>query len=266
MRITLLTDFGDRDGYVGAMKGVIASRAPNVTVVDIAHHVPAGDVRHAAHVLGSTAPFFPAGTVHVVVVDPGVGTARRPIAVVVDDQVYVAPDNGVLSDVLAAAAGRVAAVLLSNSAFFQQPVSSTFHGRDIFAPVAAHLAAGVPLSAFGESLEAAGLTRLESPQTSSGVGWVAGQVTYLDTFGNAVTNLSRRQIATVTTEATTLVVDVDDPARLSCPLVATYGQVADGELAAVIGSCGRLELAVNGGHAASRHGLQPGVAVKVRLR
>ncbi len=264
MRITLLTDFGDRDGYVGAMKGVIASRAPNVVVVDLAHHVPPGDVRHASHVLFTTAPFFPAGTCHVVAVDPGVGTARRPIVAAVDDQIYVAPDNGVLTDVLLAAAGRVMSVLLSNQAFFQHPISTTFHGRDIFAPVAAHLASGVPMTAFGPALDPDSLVRLHAPQAAMADGLVRGEVTYIDVFGNAVTNLSRKHVASVSTEAARLAIGVGDDAV--CGLEPSYAHVEKGRLVAVIGSCGRLEIAVHGGSAAATLGLQVGSPVEVRTR
>lgn len=264
MVITLLSDFGDRDGYVGAMKGVIACRAPNVRVIDLAHNVPAGDIRHASHVLFTTAPFYPPGTCHVAVVDPGVGTDRRAVAVAVDDQIYVAPDNGVLTDVLHNAAGRVMGTVVSNPAFWQHPVSATFHGRDIFAPVAANIAIGVPLAAFGASLEPASLIRLHAPEVAADGSMAAGEVTYIDIFGNAVTNLSRHHVAQITTEAARIEVRFGD--SQACRFAQTYGNVPTGEPVAVIGSRGRLEIAVNNGSAADQLGLTRGAKVVVRAK
>ncbi|NUP99462.1 MAG: SAM-dependent chlorinase/fluorinase [Armatimonadetes bacterium] len=264
MRITLLTDFGDRDGFVGAMKGVIACRAPNVVVVDLAHNVPAGDIRHASHLLFTTAPFFPPGTCHVVVVDPGVGTERRAVAVAVDDQIYVAPDNGVLTDVLQAAAGRVMGVVLDKPAFWQHPISSTFHGRDIFAPVAAHIASGVPISAVGTTLDPDTLLRLHAPEIIASEGQVAGEVTYIDSFGNATTNLARKHLAEITTEVGRLEVQIGE--GRCCPLEHTYASVPEGDPVAVIGSCGRMEIAINGGSAAQLLTLIPGSPIRVRSR
>lgn len=265
MRITLLTDFGDRDGFVGAMKGVIASRAPNVVVVDLAHHVPHGNIRHASHVLFTTAPFFPAGTCHVAVVDPGVGLEdQRPVAVAVDDQIYVGPDNGILTDVLQSAAGRIMGVHLNNPAFWQHPISNTFHGRDIYAPVAAHVASGVPITACGSALNTDTLVRLHMPQVAADHRVARGEVTYVDTFGNCVTNLSRKHVAEVSVDVDKLVVEL--PSGTCCPVEQTYGSVAAGAPVAVIGSSGRLELAINGGSAARQLELEPGLAVKVRAQ
>ena len=264
MRITLLTDFGDRDGFVGAMKGVIACRAPDVVVVDLAHHVPPGDIRHASHVLFTTAPFFPPGTVHMAVIDPGVGTERRAVAAAIDDQIYVAPDNGILTDVLAAAAGRVMGVVLTNPAFWQHPVSSTFHGRDIFAPVAAHLASGVPITAAGSPLNPDSLIRLHAPRLTGSEGQWDGEITYIDAFGNAVTNLARKHVAAL--GGPDQRVQVEFGPGLNCFLEQTYGSVGAGETVAVIDSCGRVEVAVNGGSAAAMLGLEPGVPVTLRAR
>lgn len=262
MRITLLTDFGDRDGFVGAMKGVIAARAPDAHVIDLAHHVPRGDIRHASFVLYATAPFFPAGTCHVVVVDPGVGTERRGVAMAVGEQLYVAPDNGVLTDTLNAATGRIVGVELTNAAFWQHPVSNTFHGRDIFSPVAAHLALGVPLSALGVALDPATLVRLPSAVVDVGEGLITGEVCYIDGFGNAVTNISRSHLADLDPDGQNLQISADT--HQMGRLERTYGSVAEGQPVAVIGSCGRLELAICSGSAAEQLGLHTGSAVVVR--
>ncbi len=263
MLITLLTDFGDQDGLAGVMKGVIATRAPSAQVIDLAHHVPPGDIRHAAHVLASSAPFFPAGSCHVVVVDPGVGTDRLAVALAVDDQIYVAPDNGVLTDVLAAAAGRVGGVALTNPAFWQHPVSATFHGRDVFAPVAAYLATGVPLSALGTAIDPSTLQRLPTPKPTASGQAVAGEVVYVDGFGNAITNIARIHLASLAADGTGLQVVFGER---TCPLATSYGSVANGEPVAYIGSCGRVEVAINGDRAADRFDLRVGHVVTVSPR
>lgn len=264
MQITLLTDFGDCDGHVGAMKGVIACRAPEARVVDIAHHVPPGDIHRAAHVLSVTAPFFPAGTCHVVVVDPGVGTNRRALAVAVDEQIYVAPDNGVLTSVLQSAAGRIGGVELTNAAFWQHPVSNTFHGRDIFAPVAAHLALGVPMSMLGRAVDPETLVKIELPTASLVDGVIQGCITYIDHFGNGVTSIPGSLISSLTTDAAALSVTVGE--HEIGRLHKTYGSVEPGEPVALIGSYGRLEIALNSRSAAELLGLVPGAPVLVSVK
>ena len=185
--VTLTTDFGTSDGYVGVMKGVILSIAPHVCLIDITHAIPPQNVVQAAFTLFNAAPFFPDGTVHLVVVDPGVGTKRRPLAIQAGGKCYVGPDNGVFS-LVAGTAGR--AVVLENSAYYRAGsyVSNTFHGRDIFAPVAAHLAAGVPLEEFGRPVEDWNTLPIPAPLHRPPDEW-EGEVLYLDHFGNAVTNI-----------------------------------------------------------------------------
>jgi S-adenosyl-L-methionine hydrolase (adenosine-forming) len=189
--ITLTTDFGYEDPFVGIMKGVILSVDAGARIVDLTHGVDPQDIRGAALGLNYAAPFFPAGTIHVAVVDPGVGSARRPILIECEEAFFIGPDNGVLS--LAAERKKVKRVVeLANARYYLQPVSSTFHGRDIFAPAAAHLAAGVSVDDFGPAVES--WTRLEWPKVAKNGDEIRGEVIYIDHFGNLITNVSARDL------------------------------------------------------------------------
>src|ERR1700685_3643195 len=181
--ITFLTDYGLEDGFVAACHGVAARVAPGIRLIDITHLVPPGDVRRGAAVLAQTIPYLPRG-VHVAVVDPGVGTARRGIAVVAGDCVLVGPDNGLLSWAVAAQGGATAACQLTNGELWLHPVSPTFHGRDIFTPVAAHLAAGADLSSGGTPLGLGDLVTLPAPTSRVHDGEAEGEVMSVDRFGN----------------------------------------------------------------------------------
>ena len=254
--ITLLTDFGLRDGYVGVLKGVIAQIAADVPTVDLTHDIAPQAVVAARFVLMNSYRYFPTGTVHCIVVDPGVGTDRRAIALEAEvagqRQFFVAPDNGVLDGILGrwgSPVGRV--VTLTHSEYWrvQQP-SHTFHGRDIFAPVAAHLATGTELDRLGEAVSADSLVRLPKADAIATPQGFHGTVQYIDRFGNAVTTLPAQDVAA-------------KPWRLSVKerLVlqyASYGQAQPGDLLALIGSHGWVEIAVNQGSAAARLGLQIG--------
>ncbi len=238
-RITLLTDFGTRDGYVGAMKGVIASIAPDAIVDDVSHDIPAGDVEAAAWALGAYWRRYPPGTVHLVVVDPGVGTSRRAVVAEADERILVGPDNGVLGWVLRDAwrTGEVRELATPSSSH----IAPTFHGRDIFAPAAARLAAGAPLVSMGPP--ALGLVRLPWPEPVRGIGTVEGEIVHVDRYGNLVTNL-RANVAPKH-------VHIGDT---EVPVHTTYGDVASGEPVAYVGSRGLLEIAVRDGNAADRFG------------
>jgi len=181
--ITLLTDFGMKDWFVGAMKGVILSLQPRATVVDITHEIPTGDVRAGAFALAASYWLFPRGTIHLAVVDPGVGSQRKAIAVRTTDYVFLGPDNGVLSWALARQKVR-AIHALENEHYFLRNVSRTFHGRDIFSPVAAHLSRGVSIKRLGPPL--LDFQRLEWPEPRQRKGRIEGQVVYIDRFGNAI--------------------------------------------------------------------------------
>jgi hypothetical protein len=255
--ITLTTDFGTRDGYVGAMKGAILSVNPHATVVDISHDIAPQDVVEAAWVLASAYRFFPPETVHVVVVDPGVGSDRLAVAARAGGWHFVGPDNGVLTWATVSA-GETRAVELRERRWFRPEVSATFHGRDVFGPVAAHLAAGVPLDAFGPGREALTPLPLPSPTVQTDV--AIGEVIHVDRFGNLITNITKAVFTEWARGDVTIA--VGDEARVG--LGRTYADVAPGEALALFGSTGHLEIAVRDGDAAARFGVGRGSAVVVR--
>lgn len=244
--ITLTTDFGEIDAYVAAMKGVILGICPAARLVDVSHAVRPQALAEGAYLLSAAAPYFPAGTVHLAVVDPGVGTARRAVAVSTRRAVYVAPDNGLLALALAGDPPQQA-VHLTNPRYHLSPASATFHGRDILAPVAAHLACGVPLEELGENIDLETLHGLElSIVRLEGSGPWPVQVIHLDRFGNVITNL---YLPDRLPAATDLVVTARG--RPIAGLRRTFADVLPGELLAYRGSSGYLELALRGGHAAA---------------
>ncbi len=236
--ITLTTDFGNRDHYVGSMKGVIYSINPDAKIADITHEIPAHDVFGAALTLRSIIPYFPEGTIHVLVVDPGVGSTRKPIALQADQKFYVGPDNGVFTYVILQSES-FDAYEVSNPKYFLPRVSSTFHGRDIFAPAAAHLSLGVSIEDLGKRLLRPFTLEVREPEI--GEGEVVGEVIYEDTFGNLMTNIPAS------------IVDSDSRVHV-CDFVIngickSYSEASEGELLAIIGSSGFLELSVNRGRA-----------------
>jgi S-adenosylmethionine hydrolase len=252
--ITLTTDFGLTDGYVGTMQGVILSIAPGATLVDLSHQVPAQDIRAGAFVLYQAAPFFPPETIHVAVVDPGVGSQRRAIAVRTSHGTFVAPDNGVLSYVLASA-GDHTAVSLANPAYQLPRVSSTFHGRDIFAPTAAHLANGVALAELGPS--AVGLVRLPMPRPEmSADGDLIAHVLHVDHFGNLILDVTAGDLAGE--------VAFELAGHKIPTLSRTFADVDPGQLVAYVGSSrDHVEIAVREGDAARHMGLRVGDPILV---
>jgi hypothetical protein len=239
--IALLTDFGTSDGYAGTMRGVILGINPGATIVDIAHDIAAHDVPGAAFVLSTAYPYFAADTIHVVVVDPGVGSARRALAVRTPRGVFVAPDNGVLSYVYAREP-TFQAVQLTERRYWLTPVSDTFHGRDVFAPVAAHLSLGVPITELGPLIEDPERFGIAKP-TQWPDGRIEGQIQHVDRFGNLVTNVLPELLP-----ADKVVIHIAGQA-VRGPVPA-YAGVADGKLLALIGSHGYLEVAVRNGSAA----------------
>jgi S-adenosylmethionine hydrolase len=254
--VSLTTDFGLSDSYVGIMKGVILDICPEATLVDISHEIRPQAVRQAAYVLSTATPFFPQGTVHLVVVDPGVGSERRSIAVETEQALYVAPDNGVLDLVMAQDPAR-RAVNLTKTRYHLPQVSATFHGRDIFAPAAGHLASGIDLGEMGELLPVQDLVTLPTlqPQQQPDGSWL-GEITHIDHFGNLITSFQGtpgKGRGTVETGG----VEIDGVRR-------TFADVTSGELVAYIGSSGRLEIAVRDGNAAARLGVDIGDAVCIR--
>ncbi|MBI1374463.1 MAG: hypothetical protein GC159_17235 [Phycisphaera sp.] len=253
--VSLLTDFGTADAYVGVMKGVILSRCPAARIVDITHDVEPGNVHAAGHLLRGAWRYFPAGTVHTVVVDPGVGSDRRVLAAEVDGHRFVGPDNGVLSGVFDdVAPSRV--IDVTNDALFLKPVSRTFHGRDIFAPVAASLACGVALDELGDVVDSwIHLPRLAPATDASGA--VIGQIVYVDRFGNLVSNIEEADVSAMARPV------VHIGGRAIAGVSTSYASVDEGKLVAVIGSTGRLEISVNRGSAAER--LRAAVGTELRV-
>jgi S-adenosyl-L-methionine hydrolase (adenosine-forming) len=253
--VTLTTDFGTGDGYVGAMKGVILQRAPAARVVDIAHDIEPHNVAAGAYCLCQAAPYFPDGTIHVAVIDPGVGTAlRKPVIIDNGGQWYIGPDNGLFS--LVAPSPR-AVYAIEDAAFMRPQVSSTFHGRDIFAAAAGALAAGVPAHQAGAAVSLRGRLTLGTPRNLDAMpaGTSVATVVYIDHFGNLITDLSRSDLPpSAKFRVGEYVIE-----RLS----ATYGDVAAGELVAYIGSADTLEIGVREDHAARTLGLSRGAHIEI---
>lgn len=256
--ITLLTDFGLEDGYVAAMKGVIAGVAPEARLVDITHLVPPQDVAFGRFRLLTTAPFFPAGTIHLAVVDPGVGTARRAVAIrTTSGACLVGPDNGLLSGVLEADP-PVVLVELTEPGFWRTPApSATFHGRDVFAPVAGHLARGVSLESLGTPLRPDALVKLKLERWTQSAHTAEGAVQAVDRFGNVVSNVP----GTVLPDGGAWSASI---AGRTLPGHRTYGDVPPGEPLALVGSHGFVEVAVHRGDARSMLGARVGDRVQVR--
>ncbi|MBN1136596.1 MAG: SAM-dependent chlorinase/fluorinase [Anaerolineae bacterium] len=256
--VTLTTDFGQADGYAGAMKGIILTICPEAILVDISHEVRPQAVRQAAYVLSTATPYFPAGAVHLVVVDPGVGSDRRPIAVRSERATYVAPDNGVLSLALALDPPQAAVHLRAD-----RPIGATFHGRDLFAPAAARLACGADLDELGEAVSLTGLVSLPnlSPQQQPDGSWI-GHILHIDRFGNLISDIEYPVTDAPSTALNSQGVVWVGKVRIA-GVIRTYSDVAPGELVAYVGSSGHLEIAVRDGSAAVRLGVGVGDAVRV---
>jgi len=249
--ITLLTDFGSRDAFVGIMKGVMLGINTSVSFVDLSHAIPPQDVLAGALVLRSVVPFFPPGTIHVAVVDPGVGSNRRALLVETPEAFFVGPDNGLLS--LAAPASAVTRIIhLTNEEYFLLPRSQTFHGRDVFAPVAAHLSLGVSPKQFGESIPT--MEQITLPRVEPRANGLTGTVIYVDHFGNVTTNITAGDLRPFSMNS--LLVSMN--AMQIHGVVPSYAAVEIGAPAVVINSWGLLEIAVRNGSAAQRFNLRVG--------
>lgn len=276
--VTLTTDFGTADGYVASMKGVILNIAPAARLVDISHQIAPQNVRQAAYALYTAYPFFPPHTVHLVVVDPGVGGARRPIALRTQAGIFVGPDNGLFSYVMASEPVETA-VELTNPRYRLPQVSHTFHGRDLFAPAAAHLAAGAPITAFGPPVHDP--VTFPLPRLEIATDGITGEVLHTDHFGNLVTSIGRLAWhgdklslapafqgsgdATETcfrADRTTVVAAGQEIAGVH----RTYAEVEAGQTLILVGSDGYLEIAVREGSAARRLGLDPGDTVTLHIQ
>jgi S-adenosyl-L-methionine hydrolase (adenosine-forming) len=258
--LTFLTDYGLEDGFVAACHGVSAQIAPGTRIIDITHLVPPGDIRRGAAVLAQTVPYLPSA-VHVVVVDPGVGTSRRGIAVAAGGSVFIGPDNGVLSWAVRQAGGATRAVSLTNTALWLDSVTPTFHGRDIFMPVGAHLAAGTPLAEAGDKVDPASLVTLPQPVSRVRDGEAEAEVVTVDRFGNVQLSITGADAARAGAAGGSAVTLRWDEQRITVPFRRTFGDVAPGELVCYADSAGFASIAVNGGSAAQRLALRPGTRV-----
>jgi S-adenosylmethionine hydrolase len=257
--VALLTDFGTRDHYAGTLKGVVLGVCADATIVDISHDIPAHDVRAGALELAACYRYFPHGTVFLVIVDPGVGSARRGIAADVGDYKFVAPDNGVLSAVFRESPPKKV-VELTERKYWRPTVSRTFEGRDRFAPAAAHLAKGIALVSLGKSISNFHTIDLPVPVATANA--LTGEVQRIDRFGNLITNIDRRTFEQFAAGGTIAVVaGGHDIPRM----VETYADAPAGEPCALFGSSGHLEIAINAGDAAAALRLARGAAVQVRL-
>jgi S-adenosylmethionine hydrolase len=258
MLITLLTDFGLQDTYVGVMKGVIAQIAPTAQVIDLTHEIPPHNIAAASFNLMTAYPYFPTGTVHVVVVDPGVGGGRRAIALQLPDSFLVGPDNGVFMGLL----GQypiLTAVELTNSHYWRTAnPSHTFHGRDIFAAVGAHLARGVALEDLGEAIDPGSVVQLPRQEWSRKDATIVGCIQYVDHFGNLVTNIPAEAV-----QGKKWAVRLG---RTTVPGLRAYAEGKIGTLLALVGSHGWIEIAVNSGNAWSKLRLNWGDPVQVILK
>jgi len=278
--LTLTTDFGQADPYLAIMKGTILSIHPQVQLVDISHEIEPQDVAQAAFVIGTSYRYFPKGTVHLIVVDPGVGSHRRPIALATPEAYFVAPDNGLLSYILAEAGANpppgaqawagermpslylwalpqpLQAITLNNPRFWRQPLSATFHGRDIFAPVAAHLSKGTPLNELGEPIPSLLAFPPPRPEVMPD-GSLLGHIVHVDHFGNLISDVTEDDL-----KSTKLTVEAGE--RHIEGLSRSYSE--GGELLAIIGSSGRLEIAASNGSAAQALQLGKGDTIIVRTR
>ncbi|MBF0550235.1 MAG: SAM-dependent chlorinase/fluorinase [Deltaproteobacteria bacterium] len=256
--ITLTTDFGLTDGYVGAVKGVILRINPAARIVDISHHIPPQDVFRAAFVLRTATSYFPDNTIHLAVVDPGVGSSRRAILLKADNQLYLSPDNGALTHILRRP-GPKTLHQIENQNYFRPRVSHTFHGRDIFAPVAAHLSLGVPPEDMGPEIDDPVL--LNIPEVTRNDSQLIGRVIYVDHFGNLVTNLTLEEVVSFA-GGLEIRTTLDDGLSVT-GVKSSYTEVAPGEYLVIFGSWELLEISKNLGNAAAALGISPGLGVTV---
>jgi len=256
--ITLTTDFGLSDHFVGTMKGVILGICPEARIVDISHEVGAFAITEGAFLLAQAYRYFPRGTVHVVVVDPGVGTARRPILAEAADQYFVAPDNGVLSMIYLREKHKVRWV--RSEKYFLKPVSRTFHGRDIFAPVGAHMARGAAPAKFGKLITDYIRLNFEKPVRTARRGWT-GAILKIDRFGNLITNLPAADFPDLEARAFELSVGLETVGTFA----RNYAERGPGELFVIVGSSGYLEVSASQTSAAKMLGCGVGAPVELRI-
>jgi len=257
--ITLTTDFGQSDHYVAMMKGVILSINPNATIIDVTHQIPAHSIKEGSLIIKESYTYFPSGTVHVGIVDPGVGGTRRPLAILVDNHFFVGPDNGLFSPIIETQP-HIQITHLNEKKYWLDSISPTFHGRDIFAPVAAHLSLGINPLSMGEKID--NPTLLPSPLPQKNNSDLMGEIIRVDHFGNLITNITEEHLGP-------FLISKDLIIRVGKVTVkkisTTYNDVPEGKPLALIGSSHLLEIAVNMGRAVDYLGLEYGVGTKVQV-
>ena len=251
--ITLTTDFGTSDPYAAVMKGVILGINPQARVVDITHQVRPQNILQASFLIGTCHRFFPPGSIHLVVVDPGVGTSRKAIVLVVSGATFVAPDNGVLTRIASGLPEGCKAYALTNDEYWLKPLSNTFHGRDVFAPVAAHLSLGVDPRQLGEPIDTLEMLDIDNPTWKSNI--LDGHVVHVDRFGNLVTDIESRLLPSSEH------IEVQVGGKHIRGLASSYAET--GELLAIIGSFDTLEISVPSGDASAALGADIGAPVRV---
>lgn len=263
--ITLLTDFGTGDEYAGLMKGVILSINPSATIIDITHQIDSQDIVQAAFTIYSSYRYFPEGTVHLVVVDPGVGSERSLLAFETRKQFFIAPDNGVLT--LLFNAGKISSLIrITNSRYFLSPVSRTFHGRDIIAPVGAHISGGINIGKLGTEIDLRDAVQLDHLHARiSKNGELIGKIVVIDNFGNLITNIDIDKLGEVYPIGQKRKFQIAIGAHVIIGLSETYDNVQLKTPLALIGSRGYLEIAVNKGNAAQALKVQKGDVVRVKI-
>ncbi|UCE96994.1 MAG: SAM-dependent chlorinase/fluorinase [Candidatus Bathyarchaeota archaeon] len=261
--LTLLTDFGLKDPYVAEMKAVILNKCPTARIVDISHKIPKFDIHMGAFVLASAASFFPRGTVHLAVVDPGVGTKRRPIILETKHSFFVGPDNGMLM-LAALKEGLQHAYVIENPQFMLPKVSRTFHGRDIFAPAAAYLAKGCAASGFGKEIKDYEMPDFTKPSCERNM--VNGEVLHIDDFGNIITNISLKALKELAIHKGDFLKVKISEATTTSRYCEAYGDVSLGETLVILGSHNFLEISVNEGSAAMRFNAKRGDSVNIQLQ
>ena len=260
MIITLLTDFGLRDNFVGVVKGVILGINPQARIVDISHGITPGDILQAAFLLESSYRYFPYGTIHLIIVDPGVGSGRKAIIVKTKNYYFVGPDNGVLAPSLEAEEKVIKIISITNQRFYLKPTSSTFHGRDIFAPVAAYLSCGRNISEFGVSQK--DYRHLEFPRPVIGKKTLLGRIIYIDRFGNLVTNIPQDVFRRFVGKAS---FHIHLKNKIISQISKSYLDADKNKPLAIFGSSGNLEISISCGNAKNYFAARRGVKVWVRL-
>ncbi len=258
--ITLLTDFGLKDHYVASMKGVMLSINPHATLVDVTHQVAPQDIHEGGFILANAYPCFPRGTIHLAVVDPGVGGSRKPILLVTEDHYFVGPDNGLFTFVMQKEK-RTKVLSLTNPAYFLPRVSDTFHGRDVFAPVAGYLSRGIKPEDFGSRLRSWVSLDVREPSVKGNA--LTGEVVHVDAFGNLVSNISEEALRGFSGKRPVM---VRIGRRTIGRIGKSYGDGAKGEVVALIGSGGFLEVSVSEGNAQRALKIQKGEKVKVEVK